>query len=80
MQQAVARGMQAAGENGGEGALGMGFMGMGYYRLRWRRCFRRARRRNLPGSFYVDGTIQLIGGWRSERNPDVPEQSIYSFE
>ena len=29
MQQAVARGMQAAGENGGEGALGMGFMGMG---------------------------------------------------
>ena len=29
MQQSVARGMQAAGENGGEGALGMGFMGMG---------------------------------------------------
>lgn len=28
MQQAVARGMQAAGENGG-GAMGMGFMGMG---------------------------------------------------
>ena len=29
MQQSVARGMQAAGENGGNGALNMGFMGMG---------------------------------------------------
>ena len=29
MQQSVARGMQAAGENGGNGAMGMGFMGMG---------------------------------------------------
>ena len=29
MQQAVARGFQAAGENGGGGAMGMGFMGMG---------------------------------------------------
>ena len=29
MQQAVARGMQAAGENGGDGAMAMGFMGMG---------------------------------------------------
>ena len=29
MQQSVARGMQAAGENGGSGAMGMAFMGMG---------------------------------------------------
>ncbi len=29
MQQSVARGMQAAGENSGEGGLGMAFMGMG---------------------------------------------------
>ncbi|MCR5755908.1 MAG: SHOCT domain-containing protein, partial [Acetatifactor sp.] len=29
MQQAVARGMQSAGENGGAGAMNMGFMGMG---------------------------------------------------